>query len=150
MKRFLAVLLEYEKRINPEPGVPRAPTFGEQATALERLAERLGGILLPTPYLARQGQGVRSNIFETLDAERCDGVLIFAIEAIRHESLLDTRLVAELHRRKFLIGLLIENMVIEPQSDVKGLLDFSHVVNSVRVRDRSEEWRDLVASQSKL
>lgn len=148
MRRFLAVLLEYENRVNPEPGVPRAPTFGEQAAALERMAERLGGTLLPIPYVALQGLGVGSNIFETLNAEECDGVLFFTIEATRHGSLLDTRLVAELHRRKFLIGILIENMVIEPHNDVTGLLDLTHVVNSVRVRDRSEEWRELVASQN--
>ena len=43
MRRFVGVLLEFDAAVNPEPRVARAPTTAEQAAALARLAERLGG-----------------------------------------------------------------------------------------------------------
>lgn len=147
MKRFLPVLLEYENRLNPEPGVPRAPTFGEQATALERMAKRLGGMLVPVPYVARQGQGVSDEVHSTLEAERCDGILLFAMEAIRKGSQLDTKCLARLHQDGYEVGLLIEDKLVSSLSELEELLDFLNVINAVRARDASSSWAEVVATE---
>ncbi len=145
MKKFLPVLLEYENKVNPEPGVPRAPTFGEQAAALERMAQRLGGMLIPVPYVARQGQGVGDDVHSTLESEKCDGILFFAMEAIRRGTQLDTKCVARLHQDGYEVGLLIEDKVVRSLSELEDLLDFLHVINAVRDRDASPSWAEVVA-----
>lgn len=145
MKRFLPVLLEYENRVNPEPGVPRAPTFGEQAAALERMAQRLGGTLVSVPYVTRQGQGVSDDVHGTLDSEKCDGLLLFAMEAIRKGTQLDTKRVARLHHDGYEVGFLIEDKVVSNLAEVEELLDFLNVINGVRNRDTSPSWAEVVA-----
>lgn len=150
MKRFLPVLLEYENRVNPEPGVPRAPTFGEQAAALERMAQRLGGVLVTVPYVARQGQGVGNDIHSTLESEECSGILLFAMEVIRRGTQLDTKRMARLHQDGYEVGLLIEDKVIRSLSELEEMLDFLNVINAVRNRDASPSWAEVVAIQHSL
>jgi hypothetical protein len=147
-RTYLGVLLEYERRDNPEPGVPRAPTFGEQARAMERLVAERGGALLASPYVARQGQGIAVDVLDVLRSERCAGIVIFAIDALRRGTLLDAPLVGRLHAEGLEIVLLIEGMTIGASDDVVPLLDMLHVVNAVRERDRSSDWQRLVEDRA--
>lgn len=143
-RRYLGVLLEYERRDNPEPGVPRAPTFVEQARAMERLVTERRGTLLPTPYVARQGRGIGPDVLDALREGRCHGLVIFAIDALRRDTMLDAALLARIHADGREIVLLIEGTTCSASDDLSPLLDMLHVVNAVRERDRSSDWRGLV------
>jgi hypothetical protein len=102
------------------------------------MAQRLGGMLVPVPYVARQGQGVSDDVHSTLEAEKCDGILLFA---------LDTKRVARLHRDGYEVGLLIEDKLVSSLSELEELLDFLNVINSVRARDVSSSWAEVVATE---
>ena len=109
------------------------------------MAQRLGGMLIPVPYVARQGQGVGDDVHSTLESEKCDGILLFAMEAIRKGTQLDTERVARLHQDGYEVGLLIEDKVVRSLSELEDLLDFLHVINAVRDRDASPSWAEVVA-----
>jgi len=114
------------------------------------MAQRLGGVLVTVPYVARQGQGVGNDIHSTLESEECSGILLFAMEVIRRGTQLDTKRMARLHQDGYEVGLLIEDKVIRSLSELEEMLDFLNVINAVRNRDASPSWAEVVAIQHSL
>ena len=118
MHRFVGVLLEFDTAVNPEPGVARAPTASEQAMALARLAERLGGTLEPELFIARRGEGLDAAALDRLERQSVDGVLLFSLDTVRHGSQVDLeglRVFVDIFSKQYL-----ENVQIDYVSNVMG------------------------------
>lgn len=144
MHRFVGVLLEFDTAVNPEPGVARAPTAAEQATALARLAERLGGTLLPELFIARRGEGLDAAALDRLERQSVDGVLLFSLDTVRHGSRVDLEGLRRCWRLGGRLALLVEDLQLLDAAEFASFVDFVVAMNLVRRRDASAAWFELV------
>lgn len=143
-ERYVGVLLEYENAVNPEPGVPRAPTADEQKHALERFAHRLGGTLTTT-VTARQGFGLDRTVIDVVAAEQPAGLLSLSIDALRCGCHIDVGLMIALWALTGEIGFLIEDEHLVDEQAFHDYLIMVKSMNHVRARDTSLVWAAFVS-----
>ncbi len=144
MNAFVGVLLAFDTTTNPEPGVARAPTAAEQAAALGRFAGRLGGTLLPDLLAARRGEGLTPAALQSLAARPIDGVLLFSLETLSRANRVDTDALRRCWSIGHLLGLLVEDLVVDDEASFTSFSDFVLAMNMVRRRDTSAAWFELV------
>jgi hypothetical protein len=142
-ERYVGVLLEYASAINPEPGVPRAPTHDEQVRALGRFAERLGG-RLSTTVTAQQGRGLDPAAVDVIEAAQPAGLLMLSIDALRVDRHIDVRVLDRLWGAFREIGLLIEDEHFVDDATFEDYIVMVMSMNHVRVRDASPDWAAFV------
>lgn len=142
-ERYIGVLLEYASAINPEPGVPRAPTTDEQVRALDRFAQRLGGRLVAT-VTARQGAGLAPGAIDVVGAAQPAGVLMLTIDALRIERHVDVAMLDRLWSLNGELGLLIEDEHIVDGATFEDYIVMVMSMNHVRARDASPDWAAFV------
>lgn len=144
MRSFVGVLLEFDTTVNPEPGVARAPTAAEQAAALARLAERLGGTLQPEVLVARRGEGLDAAAFDRLVARPADGVLLFSLDTVRHGQRIDVAGLRRCWQHAGSLALLVEDLQVHDAGGFDAFIDFVQAMNLVRRRDASATWFEMV------
>ena len=144
MRRFVGVLLEFDAAVNPEPRVARAPTTAEQAAALARLAERLGGRLEQKLFLARRGEGLDSAALDHLVGLPVDGVLLFSLDTLRDDSRVDLKGLRRCWQLGGRLALLVEDLQFLDATGFASFIDFVLAMNLVRRRDSSAAWFALV------
>jgi hypothetical protein len=142
-ERYVGVLLEYTSAINPEPGVPRAPTHHEQVRALDRFAQRLGGRLVAT-VTAQQGAGLGSDAIDAVEAARPAGLLMLTIDALRVDRRVDIEMLDRLWSLSGEVGLLIEDEHIVDDATFEDYIVMVMSMNHVRARDASPDWAAFV------
>ena len=144
MRRFVGVLLEFDAAVNPEPGVARAPTAAEQAKALARLAERLGGTLEPELFIAPRGEGLDSAALDRMADLPVDGVLLFSLDTLCHGSRVDLKGLRRCWQLGGRLALLVEDLQLLDAAEFASFIDFVLAMNLVRRRDASAAWFELV------
>jgi hypothetical protein len=142
-EQYVGVLLEYASAINPEPGVPRAPTHDEQARALDRYAGRFGGRLVAS-VTARQGAGLDRAALEAVEAAQPAGVLMLTIDALRIERTIDVETLDRLWSITGEIGFLIEDEHFVDDATFEDYIVMVMSMNHVRTRDASSDWAAFV------
>jgi hypothetical protein len=144
MHRFVGVLLEFDTSVNPEPGVARAPTASEQAAALARLAERLGGTLESELFIARRGEGLDAAALDRLEEQPVDGVLLFSLDTVRSGSRVDLEGLRRCWQVGHRLALLVEDLQLFDADGFASFIDYVLAMNLVRRRDTSAAWFELV------
>ncbi len=142
-ERYVGVLLEYASATNPEPGVARAPTHGEQVRALDRFAERLGGRLIAS-VTARQGAGLERAAVADVEAAQPAGLLMLTIDALRTDRTIDVDMLDRLWGIAGEIGLLIEDEHFVDDATFEDYIVMVMSMNHVRARDASPDWAAFV------
>jgi hypothetical protein len=143
-EQYVGVLLEYASAINPEPGVPRAPTHDEQVRAIDRMARRFGGRLIAT-VTSRQGTGLDRTTVETVvAAAQPAGLLMLTIDALRVGRTIDVEVLDRLWGITGEIGFLIEDEHFVDDATFEDYIVMVMSMNHVRARDASPDWRAFV------
>ena len=142
-EQYVGVLLEYASTINPEPGVPRAPTHDEQVRALDRFARRFGGRVVAT-VTVRQGAGLGRAAVEAVTAAQPAGLLMLTIDALRTGRTIDVETLDRLWSITGEIGLLIEDQHFVDDATFEDYIVMVMSMNHVRARDASPDWAAYV------